>query len=147
MHHDHFDIFIQLIRTPFEHMRLVWGIVPLYFALLLSEMTMAKKSFITAIQTGFSFLWAGAQWLYLYRKAGPTHGSRMVVGGLEPINIVVTGLVMLMGAVALYSGLRRRYPKYCSFLGYTRFSNYFMITIYPIQAHALPWTWERLAGN
>jgi hypothetical protein len=46
----------------------------------------------------------------------------------------------------LFSGLRRRYPKYCSFLGYTRFSNYFMITIFPIQAHYLAWTWERLAA-
>jgi hypothetical protein len=50
--------------------------------------------------------------------------------------------------VALISGLRRKYPKYCAFLGHTRFSNYFMITIFPIQAHnppwTLPWTWERL---
>ena len=67
------------------------------------------------------------------------------INGLPPINLVVTGLVLLLGAVALYSGLRRRYPKYASFLGHTRFSNYFMITIYPIQAHALVWTWNRLA--
>ena len=59
---------------------------------------------------------------------------------------MVTGLVVVLGAVALYSGLRRRYPKYASFLGHTRFSNYFMITIYPIQAHALVWTWKRLAA-
>jgi hypothetical protein len=48
--------------------------------------------------------------------------------------------------IALVSGLRRQYPRYCSFLGYTRFSNYFMITIYPMQAHALPWSWERLVA-
>ena len=59
---------------------------------------------------------------------------------------MVTGLVLVLGAVALYSGLRRRFPKYASFLGHTRFSNYFMITIYPIQAHALEWTWNRLAA-
>jgi hypothetical protein len=46
--------------------------------------------------------------------------------------------------VALVSGLRRKYPKYGSFLGYTRFSNYFMIAIFPIQARSLPWTWDRL---
>src|ERR1035441_10790480 len=57
-------VFAELIRTPFQHLELVWGIVPLYFALLLSELTSAKKNFNTAIQTGFSFLWAGAQWLY-----------------------------------------------------------------------------------
>lgn len=140
-------VFAELIRTPFQHLALVWGIVPLYFALLLSELTSAKKSFRTAIQTGFSFIWAGAQWLYLYRNAAaaPT-ASNGALKGLHPINLVVTGLVLVLGAVALYIGLRRRYPRYASFLGHTRFSNYFMITIYPIQAHALEWTWNRLAA-
>jgi hypothetical protein len=139
--------FVELIRTPFQHLELVWGIVPLYFALLLSELTSAKKSFRTAIQTGFSFLWAGAQWLYLYRAAGGTVTARRIASqGLQPVSLVVTGLVLVLGAVALYSGLRRRYPRYASFLGHTRFSNYFMITIYPIQAHALDWTWSRLAA-
>ena len=67
---------------------------------------------------------------------------------MRPINLVVTSLVILLGAVALFSGLRRRYPKHFAFLGYTRFSNYFMITIFaiqtPIQAYHLDWTWERL---
>ena len=143
MSQHHFAVFAELIRTPFQHLGLVWGIVPLYFALLLSELTSAKKSFRTAIQTGFSFLWAGAQWLYLYRNdAATTPASK----GLQSINLVVTGLVLLLGAVALYSGLRQRYPRYASFLGHTRFSNYFMITIYPIQAHALQWTWDRLGA-
>jgi len=139
--------FAELIRTPFQHLELVWGIVPLYFALLLSELTSPKKSFRTAIQTGFSFLWAGAQWVFLYRTgaAGVTAGT-VAPTGLQPINLVVTALVLLLGVVALYSGLRRHYPKYASFLGHTRFSNYFMITIYPIQAHALAWTWNRLAA-
>jgi len=52
--------FIELIATPFQHMELVWGIVPLYFGLLLNELTSAKANFRTAIQTGFSFLWAAA---------------------------------------------------------------------------------------
>jgi hypothetical protein len=147
MSQQHLAVFAELVRTPFQHLELVWGIVPLYFALLFSELTSAKKSFRTAIQTGFSFLWAGAQWLYLYRNvAATTPASNMALKGLQPVNLVVTGLVLVLGAVALYSGLRRRFPKYASFLGHTRFSNYFMITIYPIQAHALEWTWNRLAA-
>jgi hypothetical protein len=143
----HLAVFVELIQTPFQHLGLVWGIVPLYFALLLSELTSAKKSFRTAIQTGFSFLWAGAQWLYLYRNAvARTTASSVAIKGLQSINLVVTGLVLVLGAVALFSGLRRRYPRYASFLGHTRFSNYFMITIYPIQAHALEWTWDRLTA-
>jgi E3 ubiquitin-protein ligase DOA10 len=61
-----------------------------------------------------------------------------------PINLLVTFLVIALGFIALFSGIRKKFPKYLRFLGYTRFANYFMITIYPIQSHYLPWTWERL---
>ncbi len=83
-------VFAELVRTPFQHLELVWGIVPLYFALLFSELTSAKKSFRTAIQTGFSFLWAGAQWLYLYRNvAATTPAINMALKGLQPVNRLV----------------------------------------------------------
>jgi hypothetical protein len=114
--------------------------------LLLNELTSAKKSCTTAVATGFSFFWAAAQWIYPYRSAANASPGNGLLGGLRPINLAVTGFVLVLGVVTLYSGLRRRYPKYGSFLGYTRFSNYFMITIYPIQAHALEWTWKRLAA-
>jgi hypothetical protein len=146
MHHDYWGTFAELIVTPFRQVPLIWGIVPLYFALLLGELTSAKANFRTAVQTGFSFLWAGAQWLYLYQKALTGAGSSVSLKSPPPITLVVTFLVLSLGALALFSGLRHRYPRYCSFLGYTRFSNYFMITIYPIQAHSLPWTWDRLAA-
>ena len=122
---------------------MIWGIVPLYFALLLNELTSAKANFRTAIQTGFSFVWAAAQWFYYYAKAHRPAGSPNFVTP-SPINLSVTLLVLVLGVVALYSGVCRRYPKYGSFLGHTRFSNYFMIMIYPIQAHYFSWTWERL---
>ena len=39
---------------------------------MLNEMTSSKANYRTAIQTGFSFLWAGIQWLYPYfRPHGP----------------------------------------------------------------------------
>jgi len=125
---------------------MIWGIVPLYFALLLNELTSAKASFRTAVQTGFSFLWAGAQWLYPYFKPHETGGPRIEFNGMLPVNLFVTFFVIVCGAVALSSGIRKKYPKYCSFLGNTRFSNYFMITIYPMQAHYLTWTWLRLGA-
>jgi hypothetical protein len=136
--------FAELIRTPFLHVELVWGIVPLYFALLLNEMTSAKATFRSAIQTGFSFLWAGAQWLYPCFKSPAPGSPRLAWEALSAVNVVVTLLVLGFGALALVSGLRRRFPRYASFLGYTRFSNYFMIALYPIQAHYLAWTWDRL---
>ncbi|HYT61527.1 MAG TPA: hypothetical protein VEL06_15225, partial [Haliangiales bacterium] len=77
-------------------------------------------------------------------RTQPAGAPRLELDAMLPINLLVTFLVVGLGAVALVSGIRRKYPKYGSFLGYTRFSNYFMITIYPMQAHYLLWTWDRL---
>src|SRR5258708_9681656 len=136
--------FTSLIQTPFEHTALVWGVVPLYFALLLNEMTSDKADFHSAIQTGFSFLWAAAQWIYPYFRARAPGGPRIEWNAMLPVNLLVTALVLALGVVALVSGMRRRYPKYCAFLGHARFSNYFMIMIFPMQAHYLQWTWDEL---
>ena len=57
----YWNTFAGLISTPFGYAALIWGIVPLYFGLLLNELTADKANFRTALQTGFSFLWAGAQ--------------------------------------------------------------------------------------
>ena len=138
--------FLELIETPFQHVPLIWGIVPLYFGLLLNEITSAKANFRSAIQTGFSFLWAGAQWLYPYFKSHGLHGPYVQFNAMVPVNLLVTFLVIALGAVALVCGIRKRFPKYARFLGYTRFANYFMITIFPIQAHYLEWTWPRLVA-
>jgi hypothetical protein len=136
--------FLELLQTPFEHSAMIWGIVPLYFALLLNELTSAKANFRTAIQTGFSFLWAGAQWLYPYFRPHGARGPHFAFDAMLPINLFVTFLVIGLGALALFSGLRRKYPKYCAFLGHTRFANYLMIMLFPIQTHYLQWTWDRL---
>jgi hypothetical protein len=136
--------FITLLATPFEHSALVWGIVPLYFGWLFNEITSSKANFRTAIQTGFSFLWAGAQWLYPYFIERGPHNVHLELNAMLPVNLAVTGLVLVLGVIALVSGLRKRFPRYGRFLGHTRFANYFMITIFPMQAHWLPWTWVRL---
>ena len=135
--------YVELVQTPFRHVELIWGIVPLYFGLLLNELTSARANFRTAIQTGFSFLWAGAQWLYPYFKSRGS-GPQLELGAMLPINLLVTFLVIAFGVIALVSGIRKRFPKHTAILGHTRFANYFTIMIFPIQAHYLPWTWERL---
>ena len=134
--------FAGLIAVPFEHVTLVWGIVPLYFGLLLSELTADKANFRTAVQTGFSFLWAGAQWLWPYFS----HQVDMPQIRLAtlPVNLLVTFLTIALGVVALVSGLRKKFSTHWRFIGHTRFANYFMITIFPMQSHFLAWTWERL---
>src|SRR5258706_3278569 len=104
----YWSAFAELIRTAFRHVDLIWGIVPLYFGLLLNEMTSAKANFRTAIQTGFSFIWAGAQWLYPYFKPHAHGGPHLELGAMLPVNLAVTFLVLTLGAVALLSGIRRR---------------------------------------
>jgi len=123
---------------------MIWGIVPLYFGLLVNELTSDKASFRTSLQTGFSFLWAGAQWLWPYFKLHKDGDPQLQLGAMLPINLLVTFLVLVAGVVALISGLRKKFPQHLRFIGHTRFANYFMITIFPIQAHYLAWTWERL---
>ena len=144
-HYSH--IFWELIRTPFQDVSLIWGIVPLYFGLLLNELTSAKANFRTAIQTGFSFLWAGAQWLYPYVKFHDAIGAQLALK-MSRVSLLVTILVIGLGLAALVCGLAKKFPRYGSFLGHTRFANYFMIAIFPIQtpvrAFHLPWTWDRL---
>jgi hypothetical protein len=146
MIHYYWTTFLELLRTPFQRETLIWGIVPLYFALMLNELTSAKANFRTAIQTGFSFLWAAAQWLYPYFRRHPDANAHLGFSPVLSIQTAVTVLVLTLGILALYSGLARHYPKYCAFLGHTRFSNYFMITIYPMQTHTLLWTWDRLSA-
>jgi hypothetical protein len=138
------NAFAELIAVPFRHLELVWGIVPLYFGLLLNELTSAKANFRTAIQTGFSFIWAGAQWLWPYFVPNAAPGHCLKLDAMLPVNLLVTFLVLALGAMALVCGLRRKFPQHGRFLGHTRFANYFMIAIFPIQAHFLSWTWLRL---
>ena len=144
MIHNFWATFAELIATPVEHASLVWGIVPLYFGLLLNELTSDKANFRTAIQTGFSFLWAGAQWLWPYFVPHASHGRYLELNAMLPVNLLVTFLTIALGAAALVSGIRKKFPKYGRFIGHTRFANYFMIMIFPIQSHWLPWTWLRL---
>lgn len=144
MDFNYWQLLSELVRTPFQHVSLIWGIVPLYFGLLINELTSTKASFQTAVQTGFSFIWAGAQWLYPYFKPGSSAPLHLGFNAMVPVNLFVTFTVLVLGVIALVSGLRRRYPKFFSFLGYTRFSNYFMIMIFPIQAHYLGWSWDRV---
>ena len=142
----YWDIFLELLRTPFAHADTVWGIVPLYFGWVLNEVTSAKASYHTATQTGFTFLWAGAHWTWQYLTVEAGRSSRLTITTLFAVNVIVTLLVLGVGALALVSGLRRRFPKYGSFLGYTRFGAYFMIAIFPIQSNYLAWSWDRLVS-
>ena len=70
----------------------------------------------------------------------------LFLSALFAVNMAVTLLVMGVGLVALWSGIRRKYPPGCAFLGHSRFSNYVMILIFPIQSKYIEWSWARLAA-
>ncbi len=140
----YWNLFTELVRTPFEHVDLIWGIVPLYFGWLVNELTSNKASYRTALNTGFSFLWAGAHWTWQALAARPAAIPKVNLDTLLAVNVMVTLLVLCLGVVALVSGLRRKFPRHGSFLGHARFGNYFMIALFPMQAHYLAWTWDRV---
>jgi len=148
MIHSLWNTFAELVCTPFRHGEMIWGIVPLYFGLLLNEITSAKASFRTALQTGFSFVWAAAQWLYPYVKF---HGTTGTGAGVE-CHVAREPDGHRLGARLRFGGVGQRPRKTISKIRELSrvhaFANYFMIAIFPIQtpveAFHLPWTWERL---
>jgi hypothetical protein len=140
----YWQTFVEIIAKPFELTEWIWGIVPLYFSWFLNELTSSKASFRTAIQTGFAFVWAAAQWLFQYAHERPKSAPVITVDALMAVNMVVTLLVLAFGLLALISGIRRKFPKHCKFLGHTRFAAYFMIAMFPMQAHYLKWNWDYL---
>lgn len=138
---------VELLVTPFFsnggiNGKLVWGIVPLYAGWIANELNAARSTSRTALNTGASFLWAGLHWSYLLfvEQAGPASRSAFT------INLLVTAVVLAAGLLAFVSGLRRKLPRRLRFLGHTRFANYFMIAIYPMQSGFLAWTWPRVAA-
>jgi hypothetical protein len=139
-------LFWELIRTPFQHIELVWGIVPLYTGWLVHEITSPKKSFRTALNTGCGFLWSAAHWLYQIFGARPSEAPPISVDLLLMVNVTVTLAVAVIGLIALWVGFRRRFPRGLSLLGHARFSNYLMIAIFPMQSAYLAWSWNRVAA-
>jgi hypothetical protein len=137
-------VFWELLRTPFLHMELVWGIVPLYFAWLVQELMPEKANRRTALNTGFSLLWSGAHWTWQTLGKRAPRAPELTPDLLLAVNVAVTVAVMLTGLVALGCGLRRKFPRGAEFLGHARFANYFMIAIFAVQSRYLEWTWDRV---
>jgi hypothetical protein len=138
------NVFHELVLTPFQHEDMIWGIVPLYFSWITAELASTKASPRTALQTGFTLLWAGTNWSWQYFRDRPASIPQISLNALLMVKVAVTLLVLTLGLIAFISGIRRRLPKTFRFLGHARFSGYFLITVFPMQSAFLPWTWLRL---
>jgi len=68
----------------------------------------------------------GAHWTWQYLR-NPASGGRLDLSALFAVNVLVTLVTMVIGLLALYSGIRRRFPRYASFVGHSRFSSYLTI--------------------
>lgn len=140
------NVFRELVVVPFQHADMVWGIVPLYFSWVTAEMTATKASPGTALQTGFTLLWAGANWTWQALRERPVGLPPVSLDALLMVKSAVTLTVLALGLIAFVAGLRRRLPKSFRFLGHARFAGYFLIAIFPMQSAFLPWTWARVAA-
>ena len=105
----YWNSFGELIRTPFQHPDLIWGIVPLYFGWLLNELTERKATAKTALQTGGALLWSGAHWLYLSLYSRPFWTVKVnLLNNLFAVSVMVippTWLNPSCGAVKVIDGV------------------------------------------
>lgn len=137
---------VDLLVAPFRHLSGVWlGIVPLYVSLLLGELYKSKVSFGHAVANGFVMLWAGLNWalhlanLGMFAYFGAAK-QRAVIAWL------VAAITIAIGVFTIVLGFRRKDRTLCEILGHTRFSGYFLITLYPMQTGMIAWNWPSLAA-
>lgn len=132
---------LTLVTEPFRHFGAVWlGILPLYVTLVLGELYKKNVSFGHAVGNGFVMLWAGLNWGA--RLAGFGWGAYITTTSKEHMQLawLITAATVALGIFTIVLGLRKKDKPLCEVLGHTRFSCYFLILFYPMQARLLPWT-------
>jgi hypothetical protein len=134
--------FVNLLVVPFQNLGTVWGILPVYTSLILGEMYKSKVSFGHAVGNGFVMLWAGLNWA----RHLATAGKLSYLFDSRALPWAVTAACIGLGVFTIILGLRKKDKALCEVLGHTRFSCYFIITLYPMQAGLVRWNWPSLAA-
>ena len=140
--HAYFGRFIHLLVVPFDNLGTAWPILPVYTTLILGELYKSKVSFSHAVGNGFVMLWAGLNWARHLAYAG----KWSYFFSSKALAWVVAGSAVALGVFAVVLGLRKKDKALCEILGHTRFSCYFIIAFYPMQAGLAPWSWSNLAA-
>lgn len=138
----YFQRFVKLIVCPFHNLGTVWGILPIYTSLVLGEMYKSKVSFGHAVANGFVMLWAGLNWGRHLANAG----VMSYLFSSKAIAWVVTAAFIGLGIFTIVLGFRKKDKALAEVLGHTRFSCYFIILLYPMQAGLMKWEWSSLAA-
>jgi hypothetical protein len=138
---------VDLLAVPFQHLdgSVCVGLMPLYVSLLLGELYKSKVSFGHAVGNGFVMLWAGVNWgLHLSNL-----GFFAYWGDIKErtaLAWIVAAAAVGLGVFTIVLGLRKKDRTLCQVLGHTRFSCYFLITLYPMQVGLIRWNWPSLAA-
>ncbi|MGO9608183.1 MAG: hypothetical protein ACLPT4_00950 [Verrucomicrobiia bacterium] len=137
---------VELIVAPFRDFGAVWlGIVPLYVSLLIGELYKSKVSFGHAVGNGFVMLWAGVNWALHLSNLG-FFAYLGDVKSRTAIAWLVAACAVGLGIFTIVLGLRKKDRTLCQVLGHTRFSGYFLITLYPMQVGLVRWNWLSLSA-
>jgi hypothetical protein len=136
--------FVHLLVVPFDNLGTAWPILPIYTTLILGEIYKSKVSFSHAVVNGFAMLWTGLNWA---RGLASASWAKYLFSGM-PLAWIVAATAIGLGIFSIILGLRKKDKALCEVLGHTRFSCYFLITIYPMQhvPQLAPWRWENMAA-
>jgi len=143
---DALTIFMQLLVAPFNHLRTAWPILPVYTTLILGELYKSKVSFGHAVCNGFVMLWAGLSWARLLSAKGWMDYAGFSGKQRMALAWIVTVCCIGVAIFSIILGLRKKDKAMCEILGHTRFSCYFIIMFYPMQAglRGAAWSWTNL---
>jgi hypothetical protein len=134
--------FVHLLIVPFDNLGRAWPILPVYTSLILGELYRNKVSFGHAVGNGFVMVWAGASWARHLARAS----ALSYLFSSKALAWVVAVTTIGIGIFAILLGFRKKDKALCEILGHTRFSCYFIITFYPMQAGFVPWNWANMAA-
>ena len=139
---DYWGRFIHLLVVPFDNLGAAWPILPVYTTLILGELYKGKVSFGHAVGNGFVMLWAGLSWARHLANASITS----YLFSSKALAWIVAAAAIGLGVFAIVLGIRKKDKALCEVLGHTRFSCYFIITFYPMQAGLVRWSWPNMAA-
>ncbi len=136
-------LFVDLVVKPLAHFERVWlGILPLYVSVILGELYIRNVSFGHAVRNGFIMLWAALNWAA--HLATSSKLSYIFSSSTKIIAWIVTGTFVAIAVFTIVLGLRKKDRTLAGILGHTRFTGYFLIMLYPMQAGLVKWNWSSL---
>ena len=135
--------FITLLVVPFQNLDMVWGILPIYASMILGEIYEGRMDFGRAVINGAVMLLAGLDWAWHLSRAS----NLAYLFSDMSLPWLVTAICIGLGVFTIILGLRRKDKPLAATLGHTRFSCYYIILLYPMQARLVPWSSSALVAT